>query len=71
MSTCPIIRIKSGVDWTPFFVINEADFDPVKHERLDAPAEPAGDGVGSAKAVAVKAVRAAKKAEPSALPEAS
>ncbi|RZJ12067.1 MAG: hypothetical protein EOP39_04575 [Rubrivivax sp.] len=36
METCPTIRIKSAVEGIEFFVINEADFDPSKHERFDA-----------------------------------
>ena len=34
METCPTVRIKSVVEGIPFFVINESDFDPDKHELL-------------------------------------
>lgn len=44
METCPTVRIKSTVEGVPFFVINEADFDPAKHQLLDAAEKPAGSG---------------------------
>ena len=30
---CPTIKVKSNVDWTPCFTINEADFDPEIHVK--------------------------------------
>jgi len=41
MSTCATIRIKSCVAWAPFFVINEADFDPALHTAYDPQKEAA------------------------------
>lgn len=57
MSTCATIRIKSGVAWAPFFVINEADFDASKHERFDATDEPSDE-----EAAATKTKKAARRA---------
>lgn len=37
MSALPTVRIKHPDGYA---VINEADFDPAKHERLDAEAKP-------------------------------
>jgi hypothetical protein len=34
----PVVRIKTA---NGPVIINEADFDPAKHERADAPAKPA------------------------------
>lgn len=38
---CPTVKVKSGVDWTPYFIINEHDFDATKHELYGAAETPA------------------------------
>lgn len=42
MSEIPTVKIKMPANQRDgFAIINEADFDPAKHELLDAPAKPA------------------------------
>lgn len=63
MSSCPTIRIKSDVDWTPFFVINAEDFDQERHEKYD---EESDELRGAMK---VAELRAALEARGIAIPE--
>ena len=42
MSEIPTVKIKCPANMrSGFAIINQADFDPAKHERADAPAKPA------------------------------
>lgn len=40
MSHCPTVQIKSDVQGIEYFVINKDDFDPEKHELLEASESP-------------------------------
>lgn len=57
---CPTVRIKATSGTYPYTTINEADFDPAKHERYVADAPAADAPAADAPAVSTKKKGGAK-----------